>query len=274
MTESIKLYRSGFGHVSLLNVASDFVTHAHAEAHIVVWLEGATGEMTIDRETVRLGPRLAAGINPFAPHSHALAQDGRPGLFLAFYIDPLWLRRRRGLCGAAPIFIEPTIALEPWLAGAAETLFDTLRDSDGTDDLTAYETERFIDSVLDAADAARGGAMPAVRGTATLDYRVRKAIELMRANVAERISFDQIARAVGLSRPHFFALFREQMNVTPNVFWNTLRMEEAVRRLDSEESLISVACDLGFTSPGNFSRFFRDHVGVPPTVYRSAVRAA
>lgn len=274
MTESIKLFRSGFGHVSLLNVSSDFVTHAHAEAHIIVWLEGAAGEMTIDRETVRLGPRVAAGINPFAPHSHALAHDGRPGLFLAFYIDAGWLRRRRGLSASAPIFAAPQIALEPWTGRAAENLFETLRDSDGADDLADYEIERFIDSVLDAADASKPDDLPVARGCATLDFRVRKAIELMKGNVSERISFDQIARAVGLSRPHFFALFREQMNVTPNVYWNTLRMEEAVRRLQSEESLISVACDLGFTSPGNFSRFFRDHVGVPPTVYRSAVRAA
>ncbi|RVC00079.1 AraC family transcriptional regulator, partial [Mesorhizobium sp. M7A.F.Ca.CA.002.15.2.1] len=34
-----------------------------------------------------------------------------------------------------------------------------------------------------------------------------------------------------------------------------------------------VACNLGFTTQGNFSRFFRDHVGVPPTLYREAARA-
>ena len=56
--------------------------------------------------------------------------------------------------------------------------------------------------------------------------------------------------------------------------WNTLRMEEAVRQLQwSQEPLISVACNLGFTTQGNFSRFFRDHVGVPPTLYREAARA-
>ncbi len=83
-----------------------------------------------------------------------------------------------------------------------------------------------------------------------------------------------IARSVGLSRPHFFALFKEQTNLTPNVYWNTLRMEEAVRQLQwSREPLISVACNLGFTTQGNFSRFFRDHVGVPPTLYREAARA-
>jgi len=63
MTDAIRLYWGRFGHVSVLNVASDFVTHAHVEAHIIIWLEGTAGEMTIGRETVALGPGTAAGIN-------------------------------------------------------------------------------------------------------------------------------------------------------------------------------------------------------------------
>jgi AraC family transcriptional regulator len=275
MTESIRLYRSGFGHVSILNVASDFVTHAHGEAHIIISLGGTAGEMTIGRQTMRLGPDIAAGINSFEPHSHALAHDGAPGLFLAFYIDPDWIRVRRGLAAGAPIFAKPFIPLAPWVHRAAANLFDSLSGSDGAGDLAAYETERFIDSFLDAADAATPVEARVVRMHGTHDFRVRKAIDLMKAHVCERICFDQVARSVGLSRPHFFALFKEQTNLTPNVYWNTLRMREAMRQLQcSEESLISVAWNLGFTSQGNFSRFFRDHIGVPPTVYRSAARAA
>jgi AraC family transcriptional regulator len=273
MTESIRLYRGGFGHVSALNVASDFVTHAHFEAHVIIWLEGAAGEMTIGRETVRLGLATAAGINSFEPHSHALSRDSTPGLFLAFYIDPDWIRRRRGLAVGARIFASPSIPLDAWTHRAAGCLLDRLTQSEGGDDLMAYEIERFIDGLLDAADAAKPPQRPA-RVPAMRDFRVCKAIELMRSHVCERICFDAVARSVGLSRPHFFALFKEQMNLTPNVYWNTLRMEEAVRQLQSsEDSLLAVACNLGFSSPGNFSRFFRGHVGVPPTLYRSAVRA-
>jgi AraC family transcriptional regulator len=65
------------------------------------------------------------------------------------------------------------------------------------------------------------------------------------------------------------------MKLTPNVYWNTLRMEEALRQLaTSSESLTAVACNLGFTTQSNFTRFFRDHAGVPPMLYREAVRIA
>lgn len=274
MANSIKLFRGEFGHVSVLNVASDFVTHAHHEAHIILWLEGTAGEMTIGRETVRLGPATAAGINSFEPHSHALAGGGTPGLFLAFYIDPDWVRLRRGLAPGAALFVRPAIALDQWLRRTAAALFDRLSDCDGAEEFAQYEIERLIDSLLDAAGAPLSPHATASRMQPIYDHRVRKAIALMKERVCERISFDEVARSVGLSRPHFFALFKEQTNLTPNVYWNTLRMEEALRQLQgSEEPLVAVACNLGFTTPGNFSRFFRDHAGVPPTLYREAARA-
>jgi AraC family transcriptional regulator len=271
MSSSIRLFRGTFGHVSMLNVSSNFVTHAHAEAHIIIWLDGVAGEMAIGGDVVRLGAGIAACINSFQPHSHALSDGCAPGRFLAFYIDPDWARRRLGLAPKMPLFAMPALPLDAWLYRAAVSLYDELNDGAG-DELASYETERLVDSLIDAADLARPRKPPAGAG-ALQDHRVRKAIELMKTNVCERICFDDVARSVGLSRPHFFALFKEQTNLTPNVYWNTLRMEEALKQLQSQDSLTSVACNLGFTSQGNFTRFFRDHAGVPPTIYREAARA-
>jgi AraC-like DNA-binding protein len=273
MANSIRLLRGTFGHVSVLTVATNLVTHAHAEPHIIVWLDGTAGEMTIGSERVRLGPRTAAGINSLQPHSHDLSRSAGPGRFLAFYIDPIWVRGRHGLAPHMPIFPSPKIRLEPWLYLAAAGLLDVCEGYED-DALVAYEIERLIDCLIEAADATTPRERAIRRTGAVPDHRVRKAVQIMKDKVAERICFDELARSVGLSRPHFFALFKEQTNLTPNVYWNTLRMEEALRQLQwSEEPLTSVAGNLGFTTQGNFSRFFRDHAGVPPTLYREAARA-
>ena len=268
MTESIRLFRGPFGHVSLLNVGGNLVTHAHPEVHIVIWLAGSAGTMTVGGRAIVPEPGMAVGINSFEPHNHTFTEGEIPGQFLAFYIDWDWLAARRGLREGVDAFADPEIALENWLAEAAQALPGRLLDGD--DDIVGYEVERFIDHIMDAADICRpSNAATTTRGGR--DFRIRKALALMEANVGERICFDEVARSVGLSRPHFFALFKEQMSVTPNVYWNTLRITEAMRCLQSsDESMISVACNLGFTSQGNFSRFFREHTGVPPTVYRSA----
>lgn len=271
MGESIKLYRGEFGHVSILNVARDFVTHAHAEAQMLIWLDGSAGEMTIGRDSAVLGADTVACINPLEPHSHTLSNCGTPGLFLNFYVDMEWVRRRAGLTRRDVLFGRPFTPLSPMLRGVAGEILVGLDEGQSDDDLVAYEIERFIDGVIEASVADA----PAAQAHAALDFRVRKAIELMRSNVGDKICLDAVARSVGLSRPHFFALFREQMHVTPNVYWNSLRMDEALRQLRlPDESLVSVACSLGFSSQGNFTRFFRDRAGVPPTVYRSAVMQA
>ncbi len=271
---SIKLFRGQFGHVSVLNVASDLVTHAHPEAHIIIWLEGAAGRMNIGGETVLPGPGVAAGVNSLIPHSHAFSNAECPGVFLAFYINPEWAERQYGLADGAPLFTQSTIELDDWLYLDAVHLERRLRIDAPEDDGVESEITKLIDKVVAAARCARNRTRWASDHVAAHDFRVRKAVELMKANICERICFDDVARKVGMSRAHFFSLFKEQTRLTPNVYWNMLRMEEARRQLQSSpDPLISVACNLGFTTQGNFSRFFRDHVGVPPIQYREAARS-
>lgn len=270
MSSTIKLFRGEFGHVSILTVANDLVSHAHEEVHIVIWLAGSAGEMTVGRERVRPGPRVAVGVNALQPHRHDFPLGGE-GQFLAFYIEPDWITRRRGNLHAQRVYATSAIPVDADLNTSAIRLLNSLKDGDVPPHLAAYETERFIDRILDASDAQRRRAEALPAGVR--DHRVRKAAALMKSRVSDRACLDKVARSVGLSRPHFFALFKEQMGLTPNVYWNSMRMAEAARRLRmSEQPLIDIACGLGFSTPGNFSRFFRDHFGVPPNVYRSAAR--
>jgi hypothetical protein len=60
---SIKLFRGAFGHVSVLNAASDLVTHAHPEVHVIIWLEGDPGRMTVGDVEFRPGPDDAVCVN-------------------------------------------------------------------------------------------------------------------------------------------------------------------------------------------------------------------
>ena len=81
-----------------------------------------------------------------------------------------------------------------------------------------------------------------------------------------------MSRAAGLSRPHFFKLFREQMGLPPTLFLNALRMERAIERLaSSDETVSGIGLDLGFATPASFSRFFIANGVVPPSAYRRSV---
>ena len=110
-------------------------------------------------------------------------------------------------------------------------------------------------------------------GAAVTDFRVRKSIKLLAESMGAEIELDAIAREAGLSRPHFYKLFRTQTGVTPHLYVNTLLMERALDSLvATEASMADIGFDLGFSSQSAFTHFFADNVGMAPTDYRRAAK--
>ena len=109
------------------------------------------------------------------------------------------------------------------------------------------------------------------------DFRIRNSIKLMKSRLGEgeSILLNSIARGAGLSRPHFFKLFKENTGLTPNIYLNTLRMEAAIDKLTlSSDAVTSIGLDLGFSSQASFTRFFASNVGIPPSDYRRVAHIA
>lgn len=105
------------------------------------------------------------------------------------------------------------------------------------------------------------------------DYRIRNAMELMSKNPSPLGEGDmgRIARQVGLSRAHFFELFRQNTSLTPRHFRNMLRMEDAYRKVTGEDrALGTISHELGFHAQSQFTRFFAMNHGVSPSTYRRA----
>ena len=59
------------------------------------------------------------------------------------------------------------------------------------------------------------------------------------------------------------------MGVTPSVYQNTLRSEQAIEDLlTTDKSVTEIGYDLGFSSQASFTRFFSSNVGISPSEYR------
>ena len=112
-----------------------------------------------------------------------------------------------------------------------------------------------------------------MRLQAPIDFRVRKSLRLLNDGLPQGIEFGAVARDVGLSRPHFFKLFRENTGLTPALYANTMRVERALDRLmSSQTSITDIGFELGFSSQSHFTHFFSAHVGIAPTLYRTIAR--
>jgi AraC-like DNA-binding protein len=131
-------------------------------------------------------------------------------------------------------------------------------------------------SFIDNTDSLTQGDIRNARNALSfMDPRIRKAIHLMRTSPDTLGDVSVIAQSVNLSRSHFFELFRRCTGLSPLVYANVLKMEHAFDALaEGNESLIHIGDELGFSAQSHFTRFFKQHQGVTPSLYRQQVEKA
>lgn len=269
MPESYALHEGAFGRAVVLELRDDLVAHAHAEAQFAFWLGGGRAVANLANEVVQYSEDVALGTNSYESHDARLLDKQQPAVFLVFYISKSWLDERRAASGRPFFFPTPRVPINAALRQACWRIIDIIiSPHHEAKNRLEIEVESLINTAIDATMAPVHQDGLRTR-TPLLDHRLRAAIAHMREHVADPISVEDVAGKVGLSRAHFFSLFRDQLNTTPQVFWSAVRVEEVVKRLVlREEPLTSVALELGFSSPGNFSRFFKEHMGVSPSQFR------
>lgn len=276
MSDVYALHEGQFGRAVVLELRADLVSHAHAESQFAFWLGGSRVEAHLGDQVVQYGEDVALGTNEYESHDARLADPAEPAVFLVLYIRKEWLQKLRAETGRTFYFPSPRVPISPALRLACWRVLDAILSRRQTADLAIdTEVERLIQAAIDATLSLADAGNARKRG-ALLDARLRSAVAYMREHVHETVAVEEIAAKVGLSRTQLFTLFRDQLQTTPQVFWSAVRVEEAVRRLlqsSSPQPLTSLALDLGFSSPGNFSRFFREHMGVSPSGFRRAAGA-
>ena len=100
-------------------------------------------------------------------------------------------------------------------------------------------------------------------------FKLRKVTELMAAHLEEEFSLVRLAREADMSEFHFSRLFKRTTGLTPSQYFIHLRMEKARRLLrETNQSVIEIGLDVGYTSPSHFAQIFRREVGISPSEYR------
>ena len=111
------------------------------------------------------------------------------------------------------------------------------------------------------------------RAVRTDDGRIRRAARFIDVHVDERLTVEQMARAVSMSPSHFAHRFRDVMRMSPIQYQKHLRLKRA-RQLLVIDGLgaAEAASRVGYASPSHFARDFKSHFGSPPRIYASRMR--
>ena len=99
--------------------------------------------------------------------------------------------------------------------------------------------------------------------------RVNHAIDHVTRHLDAPLRLEDVADVACVSPYHFHRVFKAVTGETLNAFIKRTRLERAVFLMSHAEppSLTDVAIRCGFSGASDFSRSFRQHFGVPPSVF-------
>lgn len=163
-------------------------------------------------------------------------------------------------------------AITPRIRQLADTMaIEVLNDRFLSTERLEFMLQELLLSIVETYLARRRASSPLWRGSRFEDTRIRRAIALLRAHPNKELNMDDLANQVGLSRSRFYDLFQLCTGFSPRAYLDMLCVETAISRLSYGRGKIAeVAAELGFSAQSNFTRFFLNQVGVPPSEYRRA----
>jgi AraC-like DNA-binding protein len=271
MSRALAVFHGRFGRATVYQLNRPFNIHAHREGHLIFHVGGMPACIDVSAGHYDLNETSVVAVNPWEPHNFLPTDLDGGAIFFVLYVNPEWFapdasgtdRLRFGRTQ-----FKRTVALDKHIRRTAALVC-------GAPSLSSLDSElrRLIDICYDESWQQAETVRDARASGAVTDFRVRKCIKLMSESPGAEMELDTIARESGLSRPHFYRLFRVQTGVTPNLYLNTLIMEQALEALVASETPIAdIGFDLGFSSQSGFTRFFAANVGMAPTDYRRAAK--
>lgn len=132
-------------------------------------------------------------------------------------------------------------------------------------DAVAAGAEAFtLECVLAETVAAMAG-MPGAHDSRMEPTRpVRRALEMMRAQLSGPLLLDELARHAGLDKFHLCRAFRAQVGMPPHAYLTQLRILQAKQLLATGTRPKDVAAQVGLYDQSQLNRHFRRLVGMTP----------
>ena len=99
---------------------------------------------------------------------------------------------------------------------------------------------------------------------------IQKAIDYIEVNLDKDISFDIVAKEVGMSAFYFHRIFSAVIGVSPTTYIRNRRLTVAAQEISkNNENILDIALKYGFDSHEAFSRAFKNFHGVVPKMAKT-----
>jgi len=127
----------------------------------------------------------------------------------------------------------------------------------------------FLALLADAAQAQFGQSTASSPAELSRTTAAAEGVEILEARYAENLTVAGLAKAVGLSVPHFNRLFRRMTGQSPRTYLAGVRIQRACLLLsETNRPVTEIAGAVGWPDPNLFARRFKAVLGCSPREYR------
>jgi AraC family transcriptional regulator len=168
--------------------------------------------------------------------------------------------------------LERTGHPDPIISRLLMSASDAIEGSAALDALFRHQLNDLVATRLLAAHAGAPAVFqPTLGGLAPT--ALRRAIERLHSDADTDVSLAALASDAGLSRFHFCRAFKESTGLSPHAWLRQHRLEQAMKMLrDTDDSVVSIAAALGYSSQTAFAAAFRKLTGETPSDWRRRMR--
>ena len=275
MPKLIRIFEGRFGRVVLADASEPGEPQALAEPLILLKHDGADSMFSIASAPQPLTREDALFANPAESTQYLGNANGAPSRAIAFHPSSAWLRASFPAAFeevGGSMFPRTRETITPRIRQLADALaIEALNDQFLSAERLEFMLQELMLSVVETYLARRRSGASLWRGSRFADTRIRKALALLRARPNKDVNIDELASQVGLSRSRFYDLFQVCTGRSPRSYLDMLCVESAISKLSTGRTRIAdVSAELGFSAQSNFTRFFLNQVGIPPSEYRRA----
>lgn len=245
-----------------------FPKHAHEGVYSIGLME-VGGSYCLGQEKddalVRAGQVVL--INPGQVHS-GVPYGKNPITYRMLYLDRDFVKR------AAADALERSDVLpelRPYVIGDTALFASLSKICDlMAGDADLFEKESLMTLSIGRLVSEYAGVRPLERPRGANRRAIRIAKEFLASSLDEKITLEQVAGAVGLSRYYFLRLFKQETGLSPHTFRTQLRIDLAKDLLRQGMPPAEVALETGFTDQSHLTNKFRQFTCATPLQYLSS----
>ena len=110
----------------------------------------------------------------------------------------------------------------------------------------------------------KGGAGDSARRAFGVGNEIARSIEYLSTHLDDKVTIDELAAQVGMSRAVFHRKFKQATTMSPIQFVKSMRLNSAAMRIAAGMNVNEAAMGVGYVSSSQFSREFKRMYGQSP----------